>query len=233
MDQAYTDSDHEFRENDSYAAAKYDVTLRWLGASRGRELVNVGCGGGLFNEIATDAGFRVRAYEPDPPVYAQAAERAPAGCTVEEVGLFDIAADVTADVVVMHDVLEHIEDERAAVARVARLVRPDGVAVISVPALPSLFGYHDERLGHYRRYTRQSLRSALEGPFRVEKLRAFGMSFIPVTAYFSRWRRRPYPTDTAGSPSIVGRAFDGACRLEARVPAPIGTSLIAEVRPRP
>jgi 2-polyprenyl-3-methyl-5-hydroxy-6-metoxy-1,4-benzoquinol methylase len=232
VDRSYTAGDHEFRENDSYAAAKYEITLRWLGAGAGRELVNVGCGGGIFNHLAVAAGFEVRAFEPDQAVYVHAAQSAPAGCTVADLGLFEIPLDVTGDAVVMHDVLEHIENEGDAVHRLARIVRPGGVAVISVPALPSLFGYHDEQLGHYRRYTRRSLRAALEPAFEIDHLRAFGMSFIPVTAYFSRWRRRSYPTGTAGSGGLIGRAFARACRLEAKVPAPIGTSLIAQLRPR-
>ena len=49
---SYTADDHAFRESDEYARAKYDMTLRWLGPAAGRTLLNVGCGNGLFNELA-------------------------------------------------------------------------------------------------------------------------------------------------------------------------------------
>ena len=64
-------------------------------------------------------------------------------------------------------------------------------------------------------------------------MRSFGFAFVPVTLWFSRWRRRPYPTGAAGSPSLLGRAFRLACAGEARVPLPLGTSVVCEVVPRP
>ncbi|MEY2570443.1 MAG: hypothetical protein QOE63_793 [Acidimicrobiaceae bacterium] len=231
MDETYTAQDHAFREDDTYAGGKYELTLRWLRTrvAAPSEMINVGCGGGLFNTMAATAGYTVRGYEPDPAAYAVAAQAATPGVVVEQLGLEQIPAQPAA-VVVMHDVLEHIADETGAVARVAALLRPDGWGVISVPALPSLFGYHDEQLGHHRRYTKATLRRALEPRFDIELLRYYGMSFIPVTAWFSRLRRTPYPT--ASGPSIIGKAFAVACRAESRVPTPIGTSLIALVRPR-
>jgi SAM-dependent methyltransferase len=231
VDASYTTDDHEFRENDDYAGAKYDITLRWLGPARGRTLLNVGCGAGLFNELAHAGGFLVEACEPDPIAYAHAVSAAPAGVAVHNAGLFDAPLS-PADVVVMHDVLEHIDDDADAVAQIGRLVRPGGTAIISVPALQALFGLHDERLGHYRRYNRRSLRRVLDTRFEVQRLRYFGVSLIPVTLWFSRWRRQPYPTATATGPSLVGRVFRRLCRIESRLPAPIGTSLICQVSPR-
>jgi 2-polyprenyl-3-methyl-5-hydroxy-6-metoxy-1,4-benzoquinol methylase len=227
VDADYTAQDHSFRENDHYAGAKYDITLRWLGPGRGRRLANIGCGAGLFNRMAADAGFTVEACEPDPAAYELAAESAPDGVVVHCAGLFDAPIAAGADVVVMHDVLEHIEDEAGAVARLAELVAANGALVISVPALQQLFGLHDEMLGHYRRYTRGQLKAALEPAFTIDRTRYFGFTFIPVTAYFSRWKRKPYPTGPAGQESFVGKAFAAACRVEARVPTPVGTSVLA------
>ena len=233
VDVAYTTDDHEFRENDDYARAKYDITLRWLGPARERRLLNIGCGAGLFNRLAHHAGFAVEACEPDPTAHRIALAAAPDGVVVHLGGLFDAPMTPGADVVVMHDVLEHIDDEASAVAELHRLVCAGGTVVISVPALESLYGLHDERLGHHRRYTRRSLRSALESHFVVRRMRYFGMSLIPVTLWFSRWRRRPYPTGVATGPSLIGRAFALVCRGESFVPTPIGTSLVCEASPAP
>lgn len=227
VDADYTADDHAFRENDHYAGAKYDITQRWLGESKARWLVNVGCGAGLFNRRAYDAGFKVEACEPDPVAHAAAVATAPPGVVVHLGGLFDSPLE-PADVVVMHDVLEHIDDDAAAVDRLAQLVKPGGRLVISVPALPRLFGLHDEMLGHYRRYSRASLKRALSADFSIMRMRYFGFTFIPVTAYFSRWTRKPYPTTAAGGNSLVGRAFEACCRLESRVALPLGTSVLAE-----
>ena len=77
VDVEYTTDDHEFRESDDYARAKYAITLRWLGPARHRRLLNIGCGGGLFNRLAHDAGFAVEACEPDPVAHRIALATAP------------------------------------------------------------------------------------------------------------------------------------------------------------
>src|SRR5713226_1558434 len=78
-DAAYTEADHEFRENDDYARAKYDITLRWLGrpSTSTCRLVNVGCGAGLFNRLANEAGYDVEACEPDPVARRRAIDVGP------------------------------------------------------------------------------------------------------------------------------------------------------------
>ena len=62
------------------------------------------------------------------------------------------------DIVIMLDVLEHIEDDSAFLQQeVVPRLKPDSHLVISVPAHPSLFTSHDAFLGHFRRYTRSQL----------------------------------------------------------------------------
>jgi 2-polyprenyl-3-methyl-5-hydroxy-6-metoxy-1,4-benzoquinol methylase len=229
----YAAVDHEFRKADAYAQAKYRVTLRWLGDRRpGSLLYNVGCGGGLFNRMAVDAGFRVEGFEPDPVAFELARRDCPERqCAVHPVGVGEIEGENVADVIVMHDVLEHIEHEGPAVERLRRLLAADGILVMSVPALPSLFGLHDDQLGHYRRYTRRSLRRTLSAQFEIVRLRYFGLAFVPIAAYYSRFRRRPYPTSSAES-AVTSAAFRVLCAVEDRVPTPLGTSLICLARPR-
>ena len=234
IDGAYTGLDHTFRDEDPYARAKYELTLRWLKnrLNAGSVVYNVGCGGGYFNALAADAGVRVVACEPDQEPFSLARRRATNNVTVLNCGLSDFASErEPADVVVMHDVLEHIADDANAVDRVASITKAGGLAVISVPALQSLFGLHDERLGHYRRYDARTLRRVLEPRFHVEKMQYYGMFSIPIVLWFSRWKRIPYPIG-AGSQGSLGRAYAAICRAESYVPEPIGSSLIALLRPR-
>lgn len=228
MSDDYTIADHEFRDDDVYALGKYRLTARWLAAldTRGT-LFNIGCGAGQFNAMAVDLGYTVHAFEPDPQAFGLAVANLPSKrCDVQQLGVADIPGEHVADVIVMHDVLEHIEDEGAAVARLAKLLKPDGALILSVPALPLLFGYHDEQLGHFRRYTRRTLRAALESAFRIDRLRYYGTTLVPVTLWYSRLRRKPYPTADAAGGGITGKVLALACRAEERVPGPIGTSLI-------
>lgn len=63
---------------------------------------------------------------------------------------------------VSYNVLEHIEDHVGALRSVARLVRPGGAIVLIVPAFPFAMSQVDIATGHVRRYTKKSMRAALE-----------------------------------------------------------------------
>jgi SAM-dependent methyltransferase len=60
--------------------------------------------------------------------------------------------DACLDGISLLNVFEHIEDDRTALEQVFRILKPGGVAVIEVPAGPSLFDAYDRTLMHYRRY---------------------------------------------------------------------------------
>ena len=249
VSQAYTQSDHLTRQTDRYALSKYILTTNWLRphAQPDQVLYNIGCGNGQFNFMATQLGLKVRGFEPDADTFKIATEllkttaelSAPQKARIQlfKSGLFEAAAicaknpSEKADFLVMHDVLEHIEDDHAAVEQLTGILKPGGLGVISVPAMPSLFGFHDEQLGHFRRYTSRTLRAVLETQFEVESIRYFGASFIPVVYWFSVNQRKPYPHSQASS-GLPSKILAGLCSLEEKIPLPLGTSVIATVRAR-
>jgi SAM-dependent methyltransferase len=67
------------------------------------------------------------------------------------------------DVVTSFDVLYHawVDDDKAAVAEMARVLRPGGLLLVRVPALRVLWGAHDEAVLSRHRYTRPELRGIL------------------------------------------------------------------------
>jgi 2-polyprenyl-3-methyl-5-hydroxy-6-metoxy-1,4-benzoquinol methylase len=78
------------------------------------------------------------------------------------------------DTVVCSNVLEHIRDDVQALRHMKQVLQPDGRIVLLVPAHPMLFSKMDTGLGHYRRYTRERLRKALEvAGFRIEHMSNF------------------------------------------------------------
>jgi SAM-dependent methyltransferase len=92
--------------------------------------------------------------------------------------------DSNFDGAVLGEVLEHIEDDLAALCEVARVVRPGGVIAISVPANPAFFGPSDEWAGHHRRYTREALLELCAGAaLDVERLSPWG---FPVSSFYHR-----------------------------------------------
>ena len=66
------------------------------------------------------------------------------------------------DLVCAFEVLEHIEDDAGALREWRDRIRPGGWLALSVPAWQSLWGGHDERAGHFRRYERASMSSLVE-----------------------------------------------------------------------
>jgi len=80
-------------------------------------------------------------------------------------------SDQTFDTVICTNVLEHVENHKAALQSMKRLLRPNGKLLLLVPAHPALFCAIDRELGHFRRYRKQELCSLLgETGFRVEEV---------------------------------------------------------------
>ena len=229
-DLAYKAADHRFRSKDAYAQGKYDVTTRWLKPRivPGQVLLNIGCGSGEYNAVAHAMDLHVIGCEPEAHAYELAAQAIPKGCEVRRCGLMDLEC-APADFIVMHDVLEHIEDDAGAVKALQALLKPGGIAVISVPAYQWLFGHHDVQLGHFRRYTRRSLLDVLRPHFEVEQSRYYGASLIPVALWFSKLSKKPYPV-AAASGGVMNAMMRWICGFESHVPMLMGTSVLARIR---
>jgi SAM-dependent methyltransferase len=66
------------------------------------------------------------------------------------------------DCIVLMDVLEHVEEEGSLLTAIRRKLRPNGTALVTVPAFQWLFSAHDIHLRHFRRYESGQLRDVLE-----------------------------------------------------------------------
>lgn len=91
------------------------------------------------------------------------------------------------------DVIEHLDDDRAAVARLGRLVEPGGVLIVSVPALPALYSEFDAAQGHRRRYLPDTLADAfVDSGLRLERVFWWGRWLVPaLRRQRARGRARP------------------------------------------
>jgi SAM-dependent methyltransferase len=130
--------------------------------------LDIGGGNGFVAKALAAAGFACALVEPgvDGALAAHARGVDPVICArLEDIQLS--AASVSA--AGMFDVLEHIEDEAAALQRVHTLLRPGARLFLTVPAYQFLFSIDDSVAGHFRRYTISSLARTLErSRFRVE-----------------------------------------------------------------
>lgn len=97
------------------------------------------------------------------------------------------ATDLRYDGILILDVLEHLDNDRGALSRVAQLARPGATIVASVPALHSLFSEFDDIQGHRRRYVPETLRAAFAGTgFALRSIFWWGAWMVPVL----RWTRQ-------------------------------------------
>lgn len=142
------------------------------------------------------------------------------------------------------DLLEHIEDDRAAAAELARVLRPGGVLVVTVPACPLLWSEHDEALDHLRRYRAAQLRRVLEGAgLHLERLSPLIASLLlPIGALrlaqrlLPREKTRPQ-TALIIPPRWINSLLTRLLLLEnhwlLRGNLPVGVSLFAVARKMP
>jgi len=78
------------------------------------------------------------------------------------------------DIVSCMDVLEHIENEEKAINEMLRVLKPGGILILTVPALPFLLSKHDNAQGHFRRYNRKYLKKILKSSgFEEERISYF------------------------------------------------------------
>lgn len=229
----YQYEDLRKRGEDAYAAAKYKIILDFLGRLPQR-ILNAGCGSGELSFLLSQAGHKVLGIDPSPEYIALARSRQPeetrARCDFLVSSIEDMPFDRQFDAVVAADVLEHIAGDKAAVAKLIQLTRPGGTVIVTVPAWPFLFGYHDEQLGHFRRYTKKTLNKVLAaaGQLEIKNIRYFGFSLIPVSVLYSKILREPYPISSlaSGRGQWKRRVFEFVLSLERFFPFPLGTSLI-------
>jgi SAM-dependent methyltransferase len=145
------------------------------------------------------------------------------------------------DLVCMLDVVEHLEEDAAALAAARALLKPDGIVLLSVPALRVLWGRQDVLSGHKRRYRKHELATAVgRAGLWIERLSYFNTWLLPPILLV-RLLMRPFVGASARSGSDFGlrvRFLDGVLRAifasEAswldRHDLPIGVSLLCVAR---
>jgi ubiquinone/menaquinone biosynthesis C-methylase UbiE len=95
------------------------------------------------------------------------------------------------DAVILLNVLEHIEEDFAAMQQAFRITRPGGTVIIEVPAGPHLFDVYDKQLMHFRRYTLDDLCEKLErAGFEIEERSYLGAFFYPAFAMVKKRNQR-------------------------------------------
>jgi 2-polyprenyl-3-methyl-5-hydroxy-6-metoxy-1,4-benzoquinol methylase len=164
--------------------------LERLGVRAPARVLDAGCGWGTTLEALERCGYQAAGMD----ISRRTLERLDHDRPGRELYVADLARDLVEgadrfDAVLALDVIEHIDDDRAALAQLGRLARPGGLVIVSVPALPEFFTEFDAIQGHRRRYLPATLQAAFEGSgLSVERMFWWGGWLVPM---LRRQRRRP------------------------------------------
>ncbi len=197
------------------------------------DVLEVGCGIGANADHLINAAVKSWTFlEPDAELLGQVPDNIASPMLL---GAERIAGTIAAvqgrafDSILYIDVIEHIRDARTELEQAYRALRPGGHVVILVPAFNALFSPFDRAIGHYRRYTKRSLRQELPAEAQLVRLRYLDSmgavlslgnkvllrSAAPTAAQVCFWDRRIVPLSRLLDPVIahgVGRSLIAVAR---------------------
>lgn len=218
-----------------------DTVLRRFG-KRSHVAVDIGCGSGR--------NMQLLAHHAD---VVMGLDRAPAALELATSHGFQTAnadgqvlplADCSVDLLSALDVLEHLDDDMLALAEFHRVLRPDGLLLVTVPAYRFLWSEHDEALMHRRRYVASELHAKLSrSGFRMLK-RSYAVFFTFFPIVFYRLFRGLFPKDPFAPkashielPGLLNNFLIQMLRFEAwmtrAINLPWGTSIVVLAQREP
>jgi len=203
----YTVRDQERMKN---ATRYFEWQFRLAEAQLGRRVLEIGCGLGNFTRHLLDRDLvlgvdveqecitkRLTAFAAYPNLVSMCLD-------VQDQSFLELRK-YKPDSIACLNVLEHIKDDVLALTHMQKVLSPGGKAILIVPAFESLYGPIDERLGHFRRYTKHSMaRAAAQAGFRVQTLR-----FMNGVGFFGWWVNAHILKRTEQSEAQIG-FFDSA-----------------------
>lgn len=235
-------------ENDSFWFRHRNRLITEMAAkyAPGARFCDVGGGNGIVAQAMMQAGHEVLLLEPGMTACKEAREtrKIPVvyQCILEEAPIPKGSISLLG----AFDVVEHIEDPVNFLRQTCDLAATDATLLITVPAFPSLWSQEDIDAGHYRRYTKRTMRQHLEGAgWEVERLFYF-FSMLPMPIFMKRSIPYRLGQNQTGAYSSVENAskdhlpgnssitkiVDGYLTLESkmihsRLAPPFGSSLFA------
>jgi SAM-dependent methyltransferase len=220
------------------------VLNRYIGKNHAdqRRILDVGCGTGTMLTYLAAFG-KAQGVDVDEEAVGYCHER----------GLLDVRLgaaetlpfdDSSFDLVTALDVLEHLDDDAAALREIGRVLRPGGQLLITVPAHRYMWGDQDEVNMHKRRYVAAEVRDRLTATgFQVLRLSYINAFLFPPIAAIRLLRRlehrlRPRTTQRSDfrfpAPRplnfLLALIFGAEAPIVRRVNMPIGVSILALAR---
>ncbi len=204
----------------------------------GARILEVGCGTGHNFPMLEQFGT-VDAIEVDPAAREMAERRLGRAISSAPLPALDGVADASFDMIGSFDVIEHIADDAAALAGIARCLKPGGKFVMTVPAHQWMWSAHDVVNHHHRRYSKTTLAAAIaRAGLTPKKLRWFNSLLFPAAVAARVAGKLTGRDDSDDSPPAkpLNAVFEAVFRLErhlvGRVPMTPGLSIVTLAVPR-
>lgn len=210
-----------------------DLIRRECNVPTGAQILEIGCGTG-HNLAMLSAFGHVDGLELDEEARSISEKRL--GRKVMSSPLPEIAEvkDRHYDLIGAFDVIEHIDDDRAALASIAAKLKPAGKLIMTVPAHQWMWSAHDVVNHHKRRYSRRALKRLVEGsPLKLERIGYFNSLLFPLAVAeraLSKARRKQEANvklPAAPLNNLLEKLFETERYLVGRLPLPPGLSLFA------
>lgn len=203
------------------------------------KVLDVGCATGGMMRVLQGLG-RFTGLDASPKAAAIARQRSGNPVVIGDATAMPFE-DATFDGVTALDVLEHIQDDAAAVREIRRVLKPGGPLIATVPCHPLLFSTHDRALHHVRRYTRPQFLALLrnEGftPVRVTWTNSLLFPVAATVRLASRLVSGRGQSTSSDAATRVGplnplltRVFEAERRLVRTHDLPFGLSLLVVAR---
>ena len=209
-----------------------DYLTRYADLPGDARILEIGCGTGHNLPMLARFGS-VEAIEIDPAARRIASERL--GQPVGDAPLPALPGieREAYDLVAVLDVVEHIEDDVAALAAMKSLLKPGGKVLIAVPAHQWMWSAHDTVNHHHRRYSKATLTKAIrDAGLKSAKLTYFNSLLFPLAAAARVAGRLTGRDDSDDSPpakplnTMFEKIFALERHLVGRVPMTPGVSIV-------
>lgn len=185
MEKDYAQKYYSSDETGWWFLARRDMIMRIIEKqkiSKNAKILDYGCGGGYIIRFLNKFGYN--------NVYGiEMSEDAVRYCRQNNLNSVFLESEFSEedhqnsfDTIIVSDVIEHMEDDKGAVSRWKKMLKPGGCLVVFAPAFNFLWGEHDVRNKHFRRYRAKGLKNILESnEFSITRISYWNFAlFFPV-----------------------------------------------------
>ncbi len=197
----------------------------------GKKILEVGCGNGNLIKLFSQANKDLSGSDFSEDYLKKAKIKNP--------GIIFFRGDLTDqnfwkqyensfDTVICSEVLEHLEHDKTALDIIFSILKPNGVVVITVPALAFLYSNFDTKVGHYRRYSKTSLTKIVKkSGFTVETSRYW--NFLGMFGWFFLFKILKKDIKSVSN-SFFSNVLGNWLKIESRISFPLGQTLVLKAR---